>query len=55
MSDPLKTAEANLTRFRRELTALLNDVVPNAGHVVVTIEGLVLAHIQKTIANMGRM
>jgi len=56
MSDPVKTAEANLIRFRRELTAHLNDVVPNASHVVLAIEGLVLAHIQKTIANMmGRL
>jgi len=56
MSDPVKIAAANVARFRRELISHLNDSVPNAVVVVAQIEGLILAHIQKTIANMmGRM
>lgn len=52
MSDPVKTAEANVERFKRELLAHFNDVIPNAPEVVALIECLILAHIQKTVANM---
>lgn len=58
MSDPLKKAEANVQRFSRALTASLE---PHVGHrdcpvIVANIEGLILAHIQKTIAqSMGAL
>lgn len=56
MSDPVKTAEANVARHRLELTAELRCAAPSPVLVVAHIEGLILAHIQKTVANMmGRM
>lgn len=48
----VKAADANVSRFRRELISHLNDAIPNAVVVVAQIEGLILAHIQKTVANM---
>ena len=54
MSDAVKTAEANVADFRKRLNASLqlysnlNDAA--ASLMTANIEGLILAHIQKTIA-----
>lgn len=54
MSDPVKAAEANVEKFRNQLNAVLE---PHFGYrvvpvIIANIEGLILAHIQKTIADM---
>lgn len=54
MSDPVKTAEANIARHRRDLTQQFTERLEcsrdHAGLVVGHIEALILAHIQKTVA-----
>lgn len=58
MSDKLQTAQANVERFRRDLVGTLGLFTgeESARLLTATIEGLILAHIQRTIANaMGDM
>ena len=55
---PVKTAQANVERFRVDLVATLGPFTgeESARLLTATIEGLILAHIQKTVASMmGRM
>lgn len=54
MSDKLKIAQANVERFRVDLVATLGLYTgeESARLLTANIEGLILAHIQKTLASM---